>query len=79
MIPSIMILISEGIPCAKHGDELYFDINEIRQKYEDIKFPPDKIKMLPIGGIIVNTIRAEDIEEMTEFDKLVVQFMKTKK
>lgn len=79
MIPNAVILIAGDIPYAKYEDDLYFDINEIRKKHEDIKFPPDKIKMLPIGGIIVNTIRAEDIEEMTEFDKLVVQFMKTKK
>ncbi|QEE50331.1 MULTISPECIES: hypothetical protein [Flavobacterium] len=71
-------LIKLNVRYAVHENELYFDVLEIKDLFPEKKFPPDKIKSLPIGGVYVNTIRAEDIEDMTDFDKTMVQFMKAK-
>ena len=62
-----------------HESELYFDVNEVKQLYPNLKFPAEKIKQLPIGGIYVNSIRQQDIEEMTDFDKKVLQLLRFKK
>lgn len=79
MIPTQIELIVENITWVIHEGEHYFDVNEVKQKYDSVKFPPDKIKKLPIGGVLVNVIRAEDIQEMTDFDKKVIQLLKYKK
>lgn len=79
MKPTYTELMLQNITWIIHEGEHYFVVNEIRQKYADLKFPPDKMVKLPVGGFMVNVIKAEDIEEMTEFDKNVVKFMKHKK
>lgn len=68
-----------NISYVEHEREFYFVVSEIKEKYEDLKFPPDKIIQLPFQGMLVNMIKERDIQEMTEFDKKVIQFLKYKK
>lgn len=71
-------LIKQKVRYTIHEDELYFDVLEVKKFYPDKKFPADKIKSLPIGGIFTNVIRPQDVEDMTEFDKTMVKFMQAK-
>jgi len=72
-------LIKLKVRYGVHENELYFDVLEVKQLYPEVKFPPDKIVKVAIGGVYTNAIRPQDIEEMTEFDKSIVQFMQAKK
>jgi hypothetical protein len=72
-------LIGMNIRYAVYRNQLYFDVLEIKALLPNKKFPAEKIKQLPIGGRVTNTIKASDIQNMTDFDKNIVQFMKVKK
>jgi len=71
-------LIKLNVSYAVYENELYFDVLQVKEWFPDKKFPPDKMKSLPIGGVYANTIRIQDIEDMTEFDKTMVRFMQAK-
>ena len=71
-------LIKLKVNYAVYENELYFDVLEVKQWFPEKKFPPDKIKSLPIGGVFKNTIKIQDVEDMTEFDKNMVRFMQAK-
>lgn len=71
-------LIKLKVNYTVYKNELYFDVLEVKEWFPDKKFPPDKIVSLPIGGLYRNTIRVKDIEDMTEFDKNMVRFMKAR-
>jgi hypothetical protein len=76
MRPTASRLIKQKVRYTVHENELYFDVSELKQLYPNLKFPPDKIKQLHVKGVSTNTIRPQDVEEMTDFDKKVLQFMK---
>lgn len=76
MKPTASKLLRQKVRYTIHENELYFDVQEIKQLYPECKFPPDKIKKLPIGVVYTDSIRPQDIELMTDFDKKVLQFMK---
>lgn len=59
---------------ARDGN-LYFYIEDIRKHYPYTKFPAEKIARIEDTAMIM----AEDIQEMTEFDKKVFNLMKNKK
>jgi len=73
MKPNQSTLIKQKVRYSIYENELYFAVDDIREHYSDLKFPPDKVKKLPIGGVYANTIKILDIEQMTDFDKKILQ------
>lgn len=66
-------LVKENIRYTNNEGNLYFYVEDIKKKYKDLKFPANKIKQFLIQGVHINTIRLRDIQEMTEFDKKILQ------
>lgn len=79
MIPSKSNLIRLKVKYTIHENEFYFDIDELRQKFPDLRFPPDKIKEVFIGGVSKKGIKQEDIHELTDFEKKVIKLYNFKK
>jgi len=73
MKPNQSTLIKQKMRYSLFEGELYFSVDDIREHYTTLKFPPEKIKQLPIGGVYANTIKVSDIQEMTDFDKKILQ------
>lgn len=66
-------LLQKKVSFTQHEGNLYFDIEEIREAFPHTKFPKEKIKKLPIGTFIKDTIQIKDVQEMTEFDLKILQ------
>lgn len=67
------ILLKQNVRYAIENGILYFDVQEVKQLHPKYKFPPEKIKQLAVGGIYTDVIKPEDIQEMTDFDKKILQ------
>jgi len=68
MKPTLATLIKQKVKYGVNDNEPYFDVEDLREKYPDLRFPPDKIKQISIGGIIKSGIRAQDLHELTDFE-----------
>ena len=73
MKPKQSTLINQKVRYSIFENELYFAVDDIKALYTNLKFPPSKIKQLPVGGVYANAIRIADVEEMTDFDKKILQ------
>lgn len=69
MKPTHTTLIKQKVKYGVDNNEPYFDVDELREKYPNLRFPSDKIKIVSIGGINRNGIRVQDIQELTDFEK----------
>lgn len=54
--------------------EKYYDVGEIRDKFPDMKFNTDNIRVFDIG----RGVRIVDIEPMTKFDMSIRRFKRGK-
>lgn len=66
-------LLKENISSALYEGKLYFDVEQVREAFPYTKFPPEKIKPLLIGFKLHDTILAVDIEDMNDFDLMILQ------
>lgn len=71
-------MIADGIKYVVHGKppEPYFSVAEVKEKYPDALIRGANVYQLEIEGSIVPTVKAADIEEMSSFDKLLMQTKK---
>jgi len=79
MIPKQSNLIQLNVKYGTYENELYFDIEEIRRLFPDLRFPPDKIKEVIMGGVSAKGIKQNDIQELTDFDRNMVKLYNFKK
>jgi hypothetical protein len=79
MIPKQSQLIKLKVDYGVYENELYFDIEQLRELYPDLRFPPDKIKTVFINTVAKEGIKQQDIQELTEFDKNVIKLYNFKK
>ncbi len=54
--------------------EKYYDVGEIKDKFPDMKFNTDKIRVFDVG----RGVRIVDIEPMTKFDMSIRKFKNRK-
>jgi hypothetical protein len=66
-------LLNENVGYTEHEGKKYFVVEEVRYAFPHTKFPREKIKNLPIGSFLRDTILASDVQEMTEFDIKILQ------
>ena len=79
MKPSLKHLIDLKVRYGTYENELYFDVEELRQIYPHLRFPPDKIRKVSNGTIFFDGIRQQDIKELNEFEKNIMKFYNFKK
>lgn len=72
-------LIRQKVRYGVYDSHLYFDIDEVSLKYPDVRFPPDKIREVFMDGMLRKGIRAQDIKELSEFDKQMIRLYHHKK
>lgn len=65
-------LVKAGVRKIAHNGETYFSIDDVKLAYPDVKF--ELGNAVAIGDVMF--VRVEDIKEMTEFDKKILQTLK---
>lgn len=73
MKPTATHLINLKVRYGTYENELYFDIEQIRERFPDLRFPPDKIKEVLIGGVSTKGIRQQDLQELSDFDRNMIK------
>ena len=78
MKPSLTSLIRLKVKYGVKNNEMYFDVDEMREMFPDLRFPPDKICKVSIGGVEKDGIRHQDMRELTEFEKNIIKVYNNK-
>ena len=77
-IPTEKMLIEAGIGHTEYGNppETYFSVKEVKLKFPDVKVSAKNVMPMAIGDGLVPSVKAIDIEAMTDFDKSIMQTVK---
>jgi len=66
-------MIAKGVRYVMHGKPSvpYFALDDVKALYKEIKVHSANVFMLEIDGKIIPTVKAQDIVEMDDFDKMI--------